>query len=614
MSADNPLQMLQNVLKELPQTSGVYEFFDSHQRLLYIGKAKNLRKRVQNYFKQSPQFAPSSNLSPRVYKMIQETQYLRYLLTNSEQDALILENSLIKQLKPKYNILLRDDKTYPYIYYNPNEDFPRFDITRKILHQKHIRYFGPYTIGAKEILDSLYEFFPLVQKKACLHSQKSCLFYQIKRCPAPCEQKITKEEYATHFKKALQALQKPSIIIQLLTSKMQQLAQSLRFEEAQKIKERINKIKYIKHYSQIDIAKSENIDIAHIWKDNGHIILMWLYMRNGKIVSHSHEIFKDKMFDEEEIFKQSIINRFSQPMPITPTEILLPRAIADKELLQNYLKEHCQKDIKIHSPTQSSKKKLLELCMLNAKENLKIHLQESINTRDIAYKIQELFNLQDIPYRIECFDTSHFQKQSPVGAMVVFEDNNFIKKDYRHYKLEGLNEYAQMREMLTRRCLDFKNNPPPDLWLLDGGIGQINIAQELIKHYGANTDILAISKEKLDSKAHRSKGASKDILWDISHKPYALQPTDLRLQFFQRIRDEAHRFAISYHRKKKRKEDINLKLLEIKGLGQQKLKALLAYFGTFDAIAQASTEELTNIVGQKIAQQIKDYCLHSQAI
>ncbi|NPA50392.1 MAG: GIY-YIG nuclease family protein, partial [Epsilonproteobacteria bacterium] len=251
-------------IKQLPQLPGVYQYFDKNGKLLYIGKAKNLQKRVKSYWRFNPIFKPAPNLSPRILKMLFETYQLDFIVVDREDEALILENSLIKQLKPKYNILLRDDKTYPYIYIDNSQPFPRFEITRKVLSKKEIEYFGPFPNGAKALLDSIYELYPLVQKKSCLREKRACLFYQIKRCLAPCEGLIDSTTYKKITKEAKEAILNKNIIIEKLTSKMLFLAQKERFEEAAILRDKIKEIEKINISSNIDLAKREDIDIFAI--------------------------------------------------------------------------------------------------------------------------------------------------------------------------------------------------------------------------------------------------------------------------------------------------------------------------------------------------------------
>ena len=274
---------LEEKLKQLPQESGVYKYYDKHGHLLYVGKAKNLKNRVRSYFKFSPHFLIATKVSIRIHKMLSQVHTCDWIITSNENDALILENSLIKQLKPKYNILLRDDKTYPYIYINYNEDFPRLEITRKVYKNKNIKYFGPYSIGARDMLDSIYEIVPLVQKKSCLKEKKACLFYQIKRCYAPCEGKITSEEYRELIKEALSYIYNKTKLIARLNTKMNEYSDDFRFEDAMKLRDRIKTIKKSQIKSAVDLATNENIDIFAIKSNEKKAVLVYMFIRDGKL-------------------------------------------------------------------------------------------------------------------------------------------------------------------------------------------------------------------------------------------------------------------------------------------------------------------------------------------
>ncbi|MDE5591542.1 MAG: excinuclease ABC subunit UvrC, partial [Helicobacter sp.] len=504
-------------LKSLPNASGVYHYFDHKGKLLYVGKAKNLKNRIKSYFRFNPKLSPSPTLSPRISHMVLQIAQLRYILVENENDALILENSLIKQLKPKYNILLRDDKTYPYLLVNKNDDYPRIVLTRKIFKKtKNISYYGPYSSGGRDLLECLYEFFPLVQKESCIRGKKACLFYQIKRCLAPCEEKITKKEYADILQEALECIQNPDKILAKLEKKMEFLSQNLRFEEAMILRDRITKIKQINPYSTVDFAKLEDLDIFALAFEGKKGMLVKFFMRKGRIISSSLQSFKSEYgLDSIAIYKQAIIDYYHRELPFVPKQILIPYDLGDsKQELEDFLSQRFGKKISISFPKSGEKKKLCSLALQNAKENLRLNHQ---GEDDILLAIKELFDLSCMPYRIEVFDTSHHKGTQSVGAMVVYEEE-FIKESYRHYRLEGRDEYSQMEEMLRRRIESFKETPPPDLWLLDGGVGQINLAKRLLESVGANVEIIGISKEKIDAKAHRSKGRAKDILRDSSSK------------------------------------------------------------------------------------------------
>lgn len=597
---------LLEILKKIPNKSGVYHYFDMEGRLLYVGKAKNLKNRVKSYFRFTPTLSPAPNLSMRITRMVQQIATIRYLIVENENDALILENSLIKQLKPKYNILLRDDKTYPYLCVNMQEDFPRILLTRKILNKTQgLRYFGPYSSGARDLLESLYEIFPLVQKESCIHNKKSCLFYQIQRCLAPCEGKVSVESYHSILHNALECIENPKKIIPKLEEKMFFLSQNLRFEEAGILRDKITKIKQLSTISSVDFARLEDLDVFALLCEAKQAVLVKLFMRKGKIISSATQIIKSEMgFDENEIYKQAVLNYYSKDLPLKPKQILIPFDLGESaKELENFLQQKFQKKISLHNPKSGEKKRLCELALQNGKEILRLQKNEE---EQISLEIQKLFNLQSIPYRLEIFDTSHHRGKQCVGAMIVYENGGFIKESYRHYLLKGLDEYSQMREMLERRIADFSKESPPDLWVLDGGAGQINLAKTLLNSVGVNLEVIGIAKEKVEHRAYRSKGAAKDILRDEYSQEYNLLPSDKRLQFIQKLRDEAHRFAITFHQRQKQKTMRQSKILEIQGIGKATQNKLLSYFGSFEAIHNATLGELNQVLPKPLAQTLFD--------
>lgn len=602
-------ESLAATLKKLPNKSGVYHYFDSEGRLLYIGKAKNLKNRIKSYFRFTPSLSVAPNLSARISQMVSQIASMRYIVVENENDALILENSLIKQLKPKYNILLRDDKTYPYLCVDISEDYPRILLTRKVFKSQSIHYFGPYSSGGRDLLDSLYETFPLAQKESCLKGKKACLFYQIKRCLAPCEGKISKEDYRKILEQALECIQNPKKILAILDKKMQFLSENLRFEEAMVLRDRIAKIKQISPLSGVDFARMEDLDIFALEIEGNKGVLVKFFVRGGRVVSSASNVIKSQYeLNIEEIYTQSLINYYSGEILIKPKQILIPYDLKEKkDELEQFLYQKLHKKIPIHCPKSGDKKQLCNLALKNAKESLNLNLTAS---EEILLDIQKLFGLQNMPYRIEIFDTSHHRGKQCVGAMVVY-DERFIKESYRHYLLEGSDEYSQMKEMLQRRIEKFKEEVPPDLWVLDGGVGQINLAKDLLNSAGVNLEVVGISKEKLDSKAHRAKGAALDILRDEKGQEYRLKSSDKRLQFLQKLRDEAHRFAITFHQKQKQKTMQQSKVLEVKGVGKAIQKRLLAYFGSFEGIKKASLDELEKVLSKDLAKSVYDKMQHN---
>lgn len=580
----------QEILNNLPTTFGIYQYIDRQDRVLYVGKAKNIKKRVKSYFKISgSQAVPQNTLSQRIQIMLNQATQIHTIVVSSEQDALLLENSLIKQLKPKYNILLRDDKTYPYIYVDISQDFPRFEMTRKIQHHKKILYFGPYPSGCRDILDSLYALFPLVQKKSCIKGKKACLFYQINRCKAPCEGKITKEDYNGILQSALQTLKNKNQMIEALQSKMQDLAQKLLFEEANIYKQRIQKITPLANFSKISYPQPYNFDVLNIVKNHScHAILIKLFMREGKIIASDFENIKsDYEIDDNAVYTQFILNHYKEKLPIIPQNILIGTELDNSRELEDFIYQHQEKKILIQKPIKGFKASLIAITNQNAKEILRQYNQQE---NSLLKEIKEFFKLSQTPFRIEVFDTSHHSFSYKVGGMIVFEDNHFIKKDYRHYHLEGDDEYSQMKEMLVKRINSFGKNPPPNLWLLDGGKAQINLAKKLLESSGVDIDIIGIAKEKNNYKTRRAKGKAKDTIY-LSKTILSLDTDNYYLQFFQKLRDEAHRFTITFHKNQKTKG-----FIKNSTYSPSELKKLLDYYGNFTSLNSAPQEEIKQIL------------------
>lgn len=588
---------LKETVKQLPDSAGIYQYYDKNGHLLYIGKAKNLSKRVKSYFQ--------SKLSLRIQKMISQTVSMNYIVVNSEHDALILENSLIKQLNPKYNILLRDDKTYPYIYIDNSQDYPRFEITRKIIKSKDITYYGPYSVGARDILDSVYEICKLVQKKSCLKSKKLCLYYQIDKCLGPCELIVTKQRYKEELDLATTLIENKNSLVKNLQSKMSFYAEDMRFEEAAELRDRIEKISRSEIKSEIDFASDENYDIFVVQNSNQRAVVVRIFMRNGRIISSSHDFIQlNEGVDEDEVYSRALLEFYLGEKPPIIAPILVAKEFEDIQIIKSHLSTIFEKNAAIHTPLRGKKKHLIDLAILNANELLK----RDKNSTDIKVleEIKELLDLQKTPSRVEIFDNSHISGVATVGAMVVYENRKFDKKSYRTYHLEAKDEYAQMRETLTRRVESFSKNSPPDLWIIDGGSTLLKLASDILDSYGVYLDVIAISKEKIDAKTHRAKGKAKDIL-HTRDQIYKLKDSDKRLQWVQNLRDEAHRSAIGFHKKTKLKLDQESKLLSLKGISEAKVIKLLKHFGTFEELKKVTLEEISTVLTLNDAKIIKKY-------
>jgi excinuclease ABC subunit C len=595
---------MKKAIKNLPGSPGVYQYFDTQGRLLYVGKAKNLKNRVKSYWRFTPEFKPNPAQSTRILMMLQEAARLEYILVENEEDALILENSLIKQLKPKYNILLRDDKTYPYIYIDESQPYPRFEITRKVIKGKQISYYGPFPNGGRALLDSLYEIYPLVQKKSCLREGKACLFHQIKKCLAPCEGRVTQEAYNQIVQDAKQAILHRMQLTEKLQERMSTLAMQERFEEAAILRDRIEAIKSLHISSNIDLANTMDLDIFAIKNGDERGVIVKLFMRQGKIISSAYTYFRHThIYDPNEAYKQALLEFYTIDTPHIQQHILTAEPFEDSPQVARTLSARYGRKVEILTPRRGPKAKLIALALQNCDELLRKKEQNSEESI-MEQRIADLLELSCIPYRVETFDNSHMMGAATVGGMVVWDEGHWDKSSYRRYELHQKDEYGQMREMLSRRIEAFDVSAPPDLWILDGGQANLNLAQSLLAQKGINLDVIAIAKEKLDAKAHRAKGAAKDILY-TANGILELKPTDKRLQWIQRQRDEAHRYAISYHQNKKRKEDIQVSLLNKKGIGKATLQKLIDYFGTFEAIEKADFEEIQAITNKKIASIIK---------
>ncbi len=596
---------LEAKIKQLPDSPGVYQYFDIDENLLYVGKAKSLLKRVKSYFNFTPKLRVNQNLSLRITKMINQTTSLNYIVVNSEHDALILENSLIKQLNPKYNILLRDDKTYPYIFIDNSQKYPRFEITRKVIKTPDISYFGPYSIGAKDILDSIYEICKLVQKKGSLKSKKLCLYHQIDKCLGPCELPISQEIYQKEITLASKLIQNKKLLVKKLTEKMMFYSEEMRFEEALELRDRCERINRSQIKSEIDFASDDNYDIFVLQNSTTKAVVVRIFMRKGRIISSSHDFIPlNDGYDEDELYQRVLIDFYKNEKPPIIAPILVMKEFNDMDIITKHLSTIFEKKADLKMPKRGNKKELIDLAILNAQELLKQDINQ--DSFKLLNEIKELLSLQRVPNRVEVFDNSHMSGIATVGAMIVYENSKFDKKSYRTYHLQAKDEYAQMRETLTRRVESFSKNSPPDLWIIDGGRTLLSLAHDIVKSSGVNLDIIAISKEKIDKKSHRAKGKANDILHTMEQS-FKLKNSDKRLQWTQNLRDEAHRSAITFHKKTKLKLDKESQLLSLNGISNAKVTKLLNHFGTFEALKKVTIEELNLILNTKDAQTVKNF-------
>lgn len=600
--------MLLDEIKSVPTLPGVYEYFDKSGRLLYVGKAKNLKNRIKSYFAFTPTLVPNPKNSLRIQKMISEAVHLEFITTNSEGDALILENSFIKQLHPKYNILLRDDKTYPYIYVDLNDKFPRFELTRKVVKGAKIRYFGPYFRGGKEILNLIYSNYQLAQKKSCLNGKKACIFYQIGRCKAPCEGKISSQDYAKIVSDAIMAIKNPQILIPKLSAKMQNLAMNENYEEAAKIRDEITLIRELNLNIEVDLARLEDFEVVAIVAQNSLIAAVRFSIKDGKIsagdvkISRMSGDFGDLAQSGEicDIYKQFLLNNFMGEI-LDINKIYVYEKFTDIDEVAKILSQKHGKKIEIIVPKTGDKRNICDIAYQNGEISIKKY--KNVEKFDILREIKEYFKLENLPINIEGFDNSQLFGSAIVGAMISYNESGFNKNNYRHFHLQSSDDYGQMKQMLSERAKRFDKLSPPDLWVIDGGKALFDLASLIVQSSGANIDIIAIAKEKIDAKAHRAKGGAKDKIY-TKFGEFLLSQNDKKLQFIQKIRDEAHRFVITFHQNVRKKRDLQSSKLRNLGVSDGSIAKLISYFGTFDEIYKSDYETVAKITNTKVADKL----------
>lgn len=597
------MDVIKEKLKLLPDNPGVYIMLDAYGNVIYVGKARVLKNRVRQYFH-------SSEKPEKVMKMVENIADFNYIITNSEIDALALENNLIKKYKPKYNILLKDDKTYPYIKVNMQEDFPNFSITRRI-KKDGSKYFGPFMggISCKDILE-------IVQLTFCVRlchtattgKKRECLNYHIGRCFAPCAGKISKEDYAVRVRNALSFLDGNLAEADLLLrQKMTAAAENENFELALDYKKKLDMLSKLEAKRITSLNRSIDADIIAYATNGLYSAVNVLVTRKGIMQGGSSFALDEAHLTDGEALT-GFITQYYQHHEV-PLEIIVEE-FCEKELLQTYFKEKFDKNVEITLAKQGDKSKLLKMAKKNAEEYLDKSVDKIKHKDDMTVNackhLQELLSLKAYPRRMECYDISNISGVDKVGSMVVFIDGEADRSSYRRFKIktvEGANDFASLQEVLTRRLDKLGTDeeekfPKPDLIIIDGGKGQLSAVKEIFD--GKNIDgieLISLAKREEEVFTLYSDDSVK-----ISHRDYSLK-------MLQRIRDEAHRFAITYFRNLHSKRNLQSVLSEISGVGKVKRLALLEKFGTLDRIMDASVEELAEVDGisKAIAQNIYDY-------
>ncbi|MBQ7954962.1 MAG: excinuclease ABC subunit UvrC [Lachnospiraceae bacterium] len=609
-------------LKKLPDKPGVYIMRDEKDTILYVGKAINLRSRVRSYFR------ANIGRGPAIDKMVTLIDRFEYIVTDSELEALVLENNLIKEHSPKYNTLLKDDKTYPYIKVTVAEDFPRILFVRE-MKKDRAKYFGPYT-SATAVKDTIELLNKLYQLRTCNRNlprdiglDRPCLNYHIKQCLAPCQGNISKEQYRLQVEGALEFLSgNYGNLLKDLEGKMQQAAENLEFEEAAKYRDLYNSVKSVSQKQKINEGVGEDKDIIALSKDDYDAVVQVFFIRDGKLIGREHFYMTHVSGVSKEAILEDFIKQFYAGTPFIPKELMLQYEVEDMELLEKWLGSKRGSRVYLRVPKKGSKEKLLELAAKNAslvlsqdREKMK---REEGRTIGAVKEIAALLGLEQVN-RMEAFDISNISGFENVGSMVVYEKGKPKRSDYRKFKIRtvsGPDDYACMKEVLTRRFVHGMEETKtledkelgaefgsftkfPDLLLMDGGKGQVNIALEVLRELRIDIPVCGMVKDD----NHRTRGLyyqNEEIDIDTRSEGFKL---------ITRIQDEAHRFAIEYHRSLRSKSQVKSVLDEIPGVGPSRRKALMRYFKSIEEIREAQVDELTQVpeIPQNVAEEIYSF-------
>lgn len=595
------MSAIKDKLATLPDKSGVYIMLDEYENILYVGKAKKLKNRVRQYFH-------SSLKTEKTIALVEKITDFRYIITPNEYEALILENNLIKEHNPPYNILLKDDKTYPYIRINVKDKFPRIEICYR-LKSDGAKYFGPYMLGVsvRDIMEVIHTVFPL---RSCrTMPKKECLNYHLKRCFAPCTGKITADEYALVVQDVIKFLNgNDGFVAELLRKKMLDFAEKEEFELAQHYKEVLEILEKLVRRQTIPFKQDLNIDVFTIVTNGLYSVVNCFAVRGGKFLGGNN-------FPYYEVEKSnglaSFIMQYYEKNPVLCKEIIVSEELEFKAELADYLSAKANCRIQINTPTKGIRRQLIEMGTANGSEYL-VRQLEHFNkyqemTKGAVLQLKEALNLPIPPRRMECYDISHISGTNKVASMVVFIDGEKASKHYRHFKIRtvvGNNDFASMHEALTRRLekigksddLSFKCKP--DLIIIDGGKGQLSYALRAAEETG-HTDVNIVSLAKREEEVFLP-GQSESVL---------LPRTGLALKLVVRIRDEAHRFAITHHKNLRQKQMTESELTKITGIGKEKAKRLLTHFKKLESIISATETELSEVqsINKNDIRNIKEY-------
>jgi excinuclease ABC subunit C len=581
-----------------PTSPGVYLMKSRGGDVLYVGKAKNIRARLRQYF------LPGGDVRYMVPFLIAKVHDIETILVLSEKEALLLENNLIKEYKPKYNALLKDDKTYIALKVSNKVKWPTVQLVRyRGKPEADGMYFGPYTSAqaARATLDLLNRLFPLRQcsDQELARRTRPCILYDMKRCVAPCVNKCTKEEYDHLVDSTVKFLKgQDRTIVKELYEDMQKAAEALEFEKAAILHKTIQQIEQTIEGQSVDKPLGTDADVLGLFRQAEEVVLSQLFVRNGKLMGSRHYDFTNIAQDDSELLESFLVQHYEKLQEL-PHEILLPVALEEAETIAEVLSTNKKRKVALHCPQRGDKRNLLEMALANAEATFKQRKDENELREKTLLEMQEKFHLTRFPKRMECFDNSNISGSEPVSCMVAFTDGAKDRNRYRKYKVktvEGPDDYATMLEVLTRRYKRGKEeNDLPDLLIVDGGKGHLNVALKALADLNIITvNVISVAKEQ----GRHDKGMTAEQVFLPNVKdPILLRSTSPILFLLQQIRDEAHRFAITFHRKRRSKATLKTALEDIPGIGPVKCKKLLRHFGSVKKLCEATEEQLREAPG-----------------
>ncbi len=613
---------IEEELKKLPAKPGVYIMHDKNDTIIYIGKAVCLKNRVRQYFQNS------RNLSPKIRQMVARIRYFEYIITDSEMEALVLESNLIKEHRPKYNTMLKDDKNYPYIKVTVHEAYPRVLFARERGRDKH-KYFGPYT-SAKSVKDTIELIRKIYFTRSCnrnlprdIGKERPCLYYHIKQCKAPCQGYISMEEYRESINQVIEFLNGNfSRITKQLEQKMNAAARNMEYETAAEYRDLLNSVKQISEKQKMTSGEMEDRDIVASASAGDEAVVQVFYIRNGKLIGREHFYLTGVEHETKSSIMTSFVKQFYSGTPFIPRELILSEALEEQEIIEEWLSSKRGQKVYIKIPVKGEKERLVELARKNASLVLqqdaeKIKREEAKTVGALA----QIGEMLDIPglCRIEAYDISNISGFESVGSMVVYENGKPKRNDYRKFKIKGVkgpDDYASMQEVLTRRFthgikeereLKEKNmgaeygsfNRYPDLIMMDGGKGQVNVAEKVLAELKMSIPVCGMVKDD----NHRTRG----LLYNNAE--ISLDHNSEAFKLITRIQDETHRFAIEYHRQLRGKTQVHSILDDIEGIGTARRRALMKHYQSLEDIKAATVEELAAVDTMNIraAKQVYDF-------